>query len=316
MTKIPVAVICGPTASGKTSRAVSLCKRLSGEVVCADSMQIYKNLNIGTAKPTLEEMQGVPHHLVDFLDPGTSFSVADYVEAAHKAISDISSRGHLPVICGGTGLYIDSLTENIQFQQTVTKTPLRDELNALAAEKGNRYLLDMLRVFDPESADKLHENNLKRIIRAIEVYKTTGVTLSEQNRLSREEDSPYSVCRIALGFKDRNALYDRIDRRVDMMLEAGLLYEAREVLSDDSLTTARQAIGYKELAPYFSGELELSECVENLKRATRRYAKRQLTWFKRNPDTAWLYVDELGDRLTARAADVIQDFLKGAGNEI
>lgn len=316
MSKIKVIVVCGPTASGKTTLTIELAKLLNGEVVCADSMQIYRGMDIATAKPTSDEMQGIPHHIVDFLDPSEQFSVAEYVELAHKVISDVSFRGNLPIICGGTGLYIDSLTENIQFQQTVTKTPVRDELKALAEKKGNEYLLDMLREIDPETAERLHENNLARIIRAIEVYKTTGVTMSEQIRDSKRLGSPYSVCRICLDYRDRSVLYDRIDRRVDLMLENGLLDEAKKVLADETLKTARQAIGYKELAPYFTGDLPLEECIENLKRSTRRYAKRQLTWFRRNPDTNWLYPDELGDTLADRAADIIKSFLKGDTDEI
>lgn len=316
MSKIKVIVVCGPTASGKTTLAVELAKRLLGEVVCADSMQIYRGMDIATAKPTIDEMQGIPHHIVDFLDPSEPFSVADYVELAHKVISEVSSRGNLPIICGGTGLYIDSLTENIQFQQTVTKTPVRDELKAIAQEKGNAYLLDMLREIDPETAERLHENNLARIIRAIEVYKTTGVTMSEQIRESKRLGSPYSVCRICLDYRDRSVLYDRIDRRVDIMLKNGLLKEAKRILADYTLMTSRQAIGYKELAPYFAGELTLEECLDNLKRSTRRYAKRQLTWFRRSPDTNWLYPDELGDALVDRATEIIEDFLKGDPDEI
>lgn len=316
MNKIKVIVICGPTASGKTSLAVELAKRVHGEVVCADSMQIYKGMDIATAKPTIEEMQGIPHHIVDFLEPSEPFSVADYVELAHKVIAEISVRGSVPIICGGTGLYIDSLTENIQFQQTVTKTPVRDELKALAEENGNAYLLEMLREIDPETAERLHENNISRIIRAIEVYKTTGVTMSEQIRQSKSLGSPYSALRICLDYRDRAVLYERIDKRVDIMLENGLLDEAKKVLADSTLQTARQAIGYKELAPYFAGELPLEDCVDNLKRSTRRYAKRQLTWFRRNTDTVWLYPDELGESLADRAAEIAKVFLKGEQDEI
>ena len=316
MNKIKVIVICGPTASGKTSLAVELAKRVRGEVVCADSMQIYKGMDIATAKPTVEEMQGIPHHIVDFLEPSESFSVADYVELAHKIISGISARGSVPIICGGTGLYIDSLTENIQFQQTVTKTPVREELRALADEKGNAHLLEMLREIDPETAERLHENNLSRIIRAIEVYKTTGVTMSEQIRQSKSLGSPYSVLRICLDYRDRAVLYERIDKRVDIMLENGLLDEAKKVLADSTLQTARQAIGYKELAPYFAGSLPLEDCIDNLKRSTRRYAKRQLTWFRRSTDTVWLYPDELGESLADRATEIAKIFLKGEQDEI
>lgn len=313
MKKIPLIAVAGPTASGKTSLAVELCIRLGGEVVSADSMQIYRGMDIATAKPTPEEMRGVPHHLVDFLDIGSEFSVADYVAAAHEAISDIYGRGKLPVVCGGTGLYIDSLIENIRFEKTVSSTPLRAELKKLAEEKGGGHLLEMLRNIDPETASRLHENNLNRIIRALEVYKTTGETMSEQIKNSRSEESPYNACVLGLDYKDRQVLYERIGRRVDMMLEAGLLEEAERVVSDPRLKTARQAIGYKELAPYFEGTAPLEECIENLKQATRRYAKRQLTWFRRNKSIHWLYPDEAEsfEALADSAEGICREFLKG-----
>ena len=311
MNKIKTVAVVGPTASGKTALAAELARRIAGEVVCADSMQIYKKMDIATAKPTQSEMLGIPHHLVDFLDPKEDFSVADYVRLAHGVIADISSRNKVPVICGGTGLYIDSLTRNIQFAQTCSKTDVRGELKALAAEKGNAYLLEMLREFDPETAERLHENNLARIIRAIEIYKTTGVTMSEQIRSSRSGGSPYDVCMIGLDYKDRQKLYERIDLRVDLMIQNGLLDEAKEVLGENNLSTARQAIGYKELAPYFRGEASLDECIENLKRSTRRYAKRQITWFRRNESINWLYPDGAGsfEDLVSQAEKIVKDFL-------
>lgn len=312
MNKIPIVVVAGPTASGKTALAVELAKRYGAEVVCADSMQIYRGMDIATAKPTKEEMQGVPHHIVDFLDPNEEFSVADYVELAHSVIKDIYSRGKLAIVCGGTGLYISSLIDNIQFQETCSKTDVRAELKALAQENGSGHLLDMLREFDPESAERLHENNLSRIIRAIEIYKTTGVTMSEQIRNSKLEESPYDVCMIVLDYKDRSKLYERIDRRVDLMLSVGLLNEAENVLSNETLKTARQAIGYKELAPYFTGDASLEECIESLKRSTRRYAKRQLTWFRRCENSIWLYPDDAGsfENLIESASDEIKAFLE------
>ena len=313
MKKIPLIAVAGPTASGKTALAVELCIRLGGEVISADSMQIYRGMDIATAKPTPEEMRGISHHLVDFLDIGSEFSVADYVAAAHEAIGDISDRGKLPVVCGGTGLYIDSLIENIRFEKTVSSTPLRAELKKLAEEKGGGHLLEMLRNIDPETASRLHENNLNRIIRALEVYKTTGETMSEQIKNSRSEESPYNACVLGLDYKDRQVLYERIGRRVDMMLEAGLLEEAERVVSDPRLKTARQAIGYKELAPYFEGTAPLEECIENLKQATRRYAKRQLTWFRRNKSIHWLYPDEAEsfEALADSAEGICREFLKG-----
>lgn len=311
MNKIKIVVIAGPTASGKTALSVELAKLFGGEIVCADSMQIYKGMNIATAKPTKEEMQGVAHHIVDFLEAGEAFSVADYVELAHKAVKEVSGRGKLPIICGGTGLYIGSLTENIQFNEAQAQEGLRDGLKALAQEKGNGYLLKMLREFDPETALRLHENNLSRIIRAIEVYKTTGKTMSEQIKSSKLAGSPYDVCMIGLDYKNRSVLYERIDRRVDLMLENGLLEEAKRVLRDQTLKTSRQAIGYKELEPYFSGESDLDTCIAGLKQSTRRYAKRQLTWFRRYDNMNWIYPDELGgaEKTVRRAAEIIEKFL-------
>lgn len=319
MTRQKITVIAGPTASGKTALSVELAIRLGAEIVCADSMQIYKGMQIATAKPTAEEMRGVRHHLVDFLEPSDEFSVADYVELARQAICDIAERNKPVIICGGTGLYIDSLVENIRFSETCSKTGLRDELNRLAAEKGNRYMLEMLREIDPETAQRLHENNLARIIRAIEIYRETGLTMSQQIKNSRSEGSPYQVCRIVLDYSDRQKLYDRIDSRVDAMVAEGLLDEARKVVLLDLKKTARQAIGYKELAPYFSGEAELSECIEKLKQSTRRYAKRQITWFKRSKDAHRLAPDLFGSfsELADSAEEIIRNFLNGGeSNEL
>ena len=279
--KIFVAVVCGPTASGKTKLAVDIARKFGGEVISADSMQIYKGMDIASAKPTEEEKMGIPHHLMDFLEPTEPFSVADYVTMARRVIADINARGKLPVICGGTGLYINSLIDNIEFDDTGSDPAYRAELNSLAENNGNGYVLDMLRKVDPEAASQLHENNLKRIIRALEVYKLSGKTMTEQKALSRLNPSPYEPCMMMIDHP-RDVLYERIDRRVDMMIEAGLEAEAREFFTHNDYVTASQAIGYKELRPYINGELGLAECVETLKRETRRYAKRQLTWFKKD----------------------------------
>lgn len=279
--KTPVVVVCGPTASGKTKLAVDIALEFGGEVVSADSMQIYKGMDIASAKPTEAEKCGVPHHLMDFLDPSQPFSVADYVLMARDVISDIHARGKLPVICGGTGLYINSLIDNIEFDDTGSDPAYREELRAAAAEKGASYLLGMLREVDPEAAAQLHENNVKRVIRALEVYKLSGKTMTEQKAASRLHPSPYEPCMMMIDHP-REVLYERIDRRVDMMLDAGLIEEAREFFTHDDYVTASQAIGYKELKPYLDGALGLGECVEALKRSTRRYAKRQLTWFKKD----------------------------------
>lgn len=292
MAKIPLIVICGPTASGKTSLSIAIAKALNGEIVSCDSMQIYKGMDIATAKPTEEERSDAVHHLVDFLDPGETFSVAEYVKLANDVIMDISSRGKQPIVCGGTGLYVTSLVDNVTFDEFGSNDELRNELCALAKEKGNSYLLEMLREFDPESAERLHENNLNRIIRAIEVYKITGKTITDYNRDSKLIESPYDTVMIGINYRDRQKLYDRINLRVDIMVKDGLLEEAKEVLSNENMRTAAQAIGYKELLPCFSGEKSLEECLNNLKMQSRRYAKRQLTWLRRDERINWIYADE------------------------
>lgn len=311
MEKQFVAVICGPTASGKTGLSIELAKRFSGEIVSADSMQIYKGMDIATAKPSKEEMQGVSHHLIDFLDPSDSFSVADYVTLAHGCIADISARGKIPFIVGGTGLYINSLIDNISFEEGENDYGYREELRCAAREKGNAYVLGMLRSVDPVTAEKLHENNLNRIIRALEVYKTTGRTMSEQQSLSRQAPSLYEPCMIALEY-DREELYERINRRVDIMLKDGLVEEARQFYGSNDHPTAAQAIGYKELKPYLLGDSPLEECVEKLKRETRKYAKRQLTWFRRDKRIHWIKAGSGIDfsQAAEEAENIIADNLK------
>lgn len=256
-------------------------------------MQIYKGMQIATAKPTVEEMQGIPHHLMDFLEPNQTYSVAMFVDDAKKCIEDISSRGKIPVIVGGTGLYVDSLLNNISFHESQRDTELSEKLRELYYTEGVDYLLDMLRKFDGESAERLEiEKNPKRIIRAIEFYKTTGITITEQNKNSKNEESPYSAIKLGLNFEDRQKLYDRINERVDLMVEAGLVSEAKRVFNSELSFTSVKAIGYKELFPYLKGELPLEECIEKLKQETRRYAKRQITWFKRDKEINWLYPDK------------------------
>lgn len=290
--KIDVLAVVGPTASGKTKLSVELAKALNGEIVSADSMQIYKGMDIGTAKPTFEEMQGIPHHLMGFLDSKENFSVAIYVEMAHKIIADIHSKGKLPIVTGGTGLYVDSLLNSIKFFDNTSDDSIRDKYSKLLEEKGLDYLLEKLKKIDYETYEKLLEQrNAKRIIRALEFFEVTGKTISEQNRLSKQ-DSPYNPIKIGLTCRDRQVLYDRINLRVDLMLKDGLLEEAEKVLNSDLSNTAEKAIGYKELIPYFKGESTLDECVEVLKMNTRRYAKRQLTWFRRDREINWIYIDE------------------------
>ena len=292
--KIPLLVIAGPTASGKTALAVELCRKVGGEVVSADSMQIYRRMDIGTAKPTAAERRGVPHHLMDILEPGQNFSVADYVALAKETIAEIHARGRLPVVAGGTGLYINSLVDNIEFSPAPNDPALRRALQKEAEEHGGAHLLEQLAQFDPETAARLHPNNLGRIIRAIEIYRLSGVTMSEQLKNSRLKPSDYDLCMLGLTFADRQKLYDRINDRVNQMLADGLLKEAEEIRSLGLESTAAQAIGYKELEGWFTGQCSLEEAVENLKRETRRYAKRQLTWFRRDERIHWLEVDRLG----------------------
>ncbi|GHU80380.1 tRNA dimethylallyltransferase [Clostridia bacterium] len=304
--KIPLITVCGPTASGKTAVAVSLAKRLDGEVVSADSMQVYKYMDIGTAKPTKAEMDGVPHHMLDFLGPGEAFSVADYVRLAGKAVGDIASRGKRPILAGGTGLYISSLINGVGFEDMPGGAGIREELEAAAREKENagEYLRGLLNEIDPELAASLHPNDRGRIIRAIEVYRLTGITMTEHQRRSREKPGVYEPLIIGLTFSDRQLLYDRIDSRVDGMMESGLLEEAR-LLRDQYSRTAAQAIGYKELAAYFRGEESLETAAETIKRETRRYAKRQLTWLRREKSIRWFNMDdpESMERITTLAEE-------------
>ncbi len=297
--KIRIVTVAGPTASGKTALAVALAKRLNGEVISADSMQVYAEPRIGTARPDESEMAGIPHHLLGFLPLSQTYSVAQYAEDARVAIADIHSRGKLPILCGGTGLYIQAVTENLSFSPEDSHDDCRAELKARAAAEGTEALLSELAAIDPETAARLHPNDEGRIIRALEVYKMTGHTMTEQRHLSRTQPTPYNNTLLFLDFRNREVLYDRIDRRVDVMLQNGLLAEAERLLAAPTAPTAMQAIGYKELAPYFAGTLTLDEAVDNLKRSTRRYAKRQLSWFRRLAEP--LYVDDYPD-----PADLLQ----------
>ncbi len=290
--KTPLIAIVGPTASGKTSLAVAVCKALGGEAVSCDSMQIYEGMDIATAKPDAEEMQGVPHHLIGFAKPDEVYSVAKYCESAKAVIEDIASRGKKAVLVGGTGLYYSSLVDNIEFLPEETDFEYREKLRKRAETEGAQVLLDELSAIDPEAAAKLHPNNLGRVIRALEIYHTTGKTITDQNEQSRNCQSPFDTVAICLDARDRQVLYDRINRRVDIMIENGLIEEARAFFENPPGRTAKQAIGYKELNPYFSGEKPLEECIENLKMQTRRYAKRQLTWFRRDERIKFVYIDD------------------------
>ncbi len=305
----PLVVLAGPTASGKTSLAVELCRRFNGEVVSADSMQVYEDLYIGTARPTAEEMQGVPHHLMGFLPLGTSYSVAKYAEEAHRVIADVHTRGKLPILCGGTGLYIQAVTENLTYEEQSSDRSLRDALQQRIRDGGIDDVFAELQEVDPETAARLHKNDHSRIVRALELYHTTGRTLSEQNALSHSNPSPYRICGILLDFCDRAMLYDRIERRADVMLQSGLLDEAKYLRNCTRADTVTQAIGYKELYAYFDGNCSLSEAMERMTRATRRYAKRQLSWFHHHGTFTSLYVDELQGDTANAAARLVKDFI-------
>ena len=292
MTKIPLIVVAGPTASGKTSLAIDIAKTLDGEIVCADSMQIYKYMDIGTAKATRDEQAQCPHHLMDIVEPDCEFSVADYTELAHKTISDIVSRGKTPIMCGGTGLYIDSVVNDVEFGEFENDYTLRRELEELAKKEGSQRLIDMLSEFDPLSAKKLHPNNLKRIIRAIEFYKVSGIPISEHQHMTKLKESRYNAVEFIID-RERYELYDRINRRVDIMMDEGLADEVKTLMDRgySPKLNSMQGIGYKELIAYFEGKSTLDEAVDAIKQNSRRYAKRQLTWFRRNENIHWLSPD-------------------------
>ena len=310
MEKIPVLAVVGPTASGKTSLAIEIAKEYHGEVVSADSMQLYKEVQVATAKPTVDEMQGIPHHLLDFLAPDVSFSVAQYAALAHQTISEINARGHLPVMAGGTGLYVDAVLDDLIFAKIETDEQKRAELWAFVEAHGANALHERLREIDPESAARIHENNVGRIVRAVEVYELTGITMSEHQRNSRPKESRYRSLKIGINYKDRAVLYDRVNRRVDLMMEQGLLEEAVSV-RNRARKTAVQAIGYKELEPYFLQQEPLDVCIERLKQETRRYAKRQITWFSRDPNILWVYPDEqTPQEIFSKIKRAVENFIK------
>lgn len=285
---IPLLVVCGPTASGKTRLAIDLAKEFCGEVVSADSMQIYRSMDIGTAKPTPAERDGVPHHLLDVVEPSQSFTLVDYLAMARAAIGDIHRRGRLPILAGGTGLYIQSLVDHIQFEEIATDASLRQELVSMSEKNGETYLWELLRDCDPVLADNLHPNNRGRIIRALEVFTLTGTPMSELQRRSRLEPSPFRLCMLGLCFGDRQTLYDRIDLRVDGMLRDGLLEEVECLRRGTLSPTAAQAIGYKELSLYLEGRESLESATDLIKTQSRRYAKRQMTWLRRDDRIHWL----------------------------
>ena len=285
-----IVVITGPTATGKTALSVALAKEFDGEIVSADSMQIYRRMDIGTAKVTPEEKEGILHHMVDVAEPAEPYSVARYVAEAGACVDDILRRGKLPIVVGGTNLYIDSLLSGRDFADNGEGNSLRLEIDAEYEEKGGEKMLEILGEFDPERAAKLHPADRRRIVRAIEIYRLTGKTITQHDLETQAIPPRYEAAMIALDFEDRADLYARIDRRVDIMVEQGLFEEVRALLDGGipESATAMQAIGYKEPAAYFRGEITKDEAIELIKRESRRYAKRQLTWLRRNDRLFWI----------------------------
>ncbi|MBQ7107026.1 MAG: tRNA (adenosine(37)-N6)-dimethylallyltransferase MiaA [Clostridia bacterium] len=307
MQKIPLIAVVGPTASGKTKLGIELAKAFDGEVVSADSMQVYKGISIASAAPTKEETEGIPHHLVEFLELGSEFSVADYVNLAKDKIKDIYNRGKMPILVGGTGLYVNSLIDGIEFSSQDNNLEIRNRLEKEMELLGAEEMLRRLSEIDRITASKLHPNNRRRILRALEVYETTGITFSAQNELSRV-GSEFDTLIFGVTYQDREKLYERINLRVDNMLSNGLLDEAKTTLDLPIGKGAMQAIGHKELHKFLRGEQTFDEAVETLKMQTRRYAKRQLTWFNRNQDIQWLYQDN--EDVTAKAIQIAKGVIK------
>ena len=295
MNKKKIIAVVGPTASGKSALALELARRYDGEIVSCDSMQIYKKMNIGTAKPTEAELLSVRHHLIDIAEPTENFSCEDYVKLASNAINDICKRGKLPIVCGGTGLYLDALLRGGVSAPSIDTSEIRAELCARAEREGIEKIYSELQAVDPESAAAIHPHNEKRVIRALEIYLATGRKKSDLDKESKSVESPYDATVAYLTFDDREVLYDRIDRRVDIMISDGLIEETRALMNEgifDVNRTAAQAIGYKELFGFLEGREDLNSAIETLKRSTRRYAKRQITWFSAKDYAITLCVDE------------------------
>lgn len=312
----PLIILTGPTAVGKTALSIRLAKAIGGEIISADSMQVYRGMDIGSAKITKEEMMGVPHHLIDVLEPDEEFNVTVFQKLAKAAVEEIYSRGNIPIVAGGTGFYIQALLNDIDFTENGEDTSIRDELEALAKEKGAEHLHGMLLAIDPESAEQIHANNIKRVIRAIEYYRQTGERISEHNKREREKESPYDFLYYVVN-TDRDILYQRIDQRVDEMIKQGLVQEVKE-LKDSGCTRnmfSMQGLGYKEILDYLQGECTLSEAVYLLKRDTRHFAKRQITWFKRERDVKWLNLPDFNNDLDKVLETMIQEINETYGLE-
>ncbi len=306
-----VIAVIGPTASGKTALSVALAEMFGGEIVSADSMQIYKQMNIGTAKPSVEERKGIPHHLMGHIDVEETYNVASYVKDAQNVLFELKERGVLPILCGGTGLYLDHLLENTEFFDIPVREDIREKYQKTAKTLGNDALFALLKERDPVLAEHIHSNDTKRIIRGLEVYESTGRKLSDFQADSMRE-SPYEVLYLGLNFKNRDLLYDRINLRVDLMMEQGLLDEVLELKERYSLSdTARAAIGYKEILDTLEADGELKDAIDLIKQKSRNYAKRQISWFKRNQKIHWLYRDECSEEeLLNEACLLAETFLK------
>lgn len=308
--KKPLIILTGPTAVGKTKASIGLAKALNGEIISADSMQVYKYMDIGSAKIRPEEMQYIKHYLVDVLEPDEEFNVVRFQQMAKQAMDEIYAKGKIPIVVGGTGFYIQALLYDIDFTENDEDTSYREELEQLANEKGAEYLHEMLREVDPASAESIHANNVKRVIRALEFYKQTGKKISEHNEKERAKESPYEFCYFVLN-DDRQLLYDRIDLRIDQMLEEGLLEEVT-ALKNKGYTkdmVSMQGLGYKEILDYLNGEYSLEEAIYILKRDTRHFAKRQLTWFRRERDVIWIDKNEY-DHDEEKILDVMLSYVK------
>ena len=304
--RIPVVAVLGPTAGGKTALAVTLAKRFGGEVVSCDSMQIYKELSVSTARPTPAETDGVPHHLMGFLSIESSYSVADYVTDAGRVIEEINRRGRRAFLCGGTGQYADALLDGMRFEGEAGSAEKKAELAAFYSENGLAALTARLRKADPDAAGQIDVKNPKRVLRALEIVEALGTPLRDYHQRNLSSQSPYRSLKIVIDFKDRNNLYERINLRVEKMLSDGLVKEAREMYNRNIIATASQAIGCKELTAYFEGEKSLEECADRIRRATRRYAKRQQTWFRRERDAHFVYADE--EDVCARSIALCEQF--------
>lgn len=312
--KKPLIVLTGPTAVGKTALSIQLARRIGGEIISADSMQVYRHMDIGTAKIRLEEMDGVPHHLIDILEPTEDFNVVRFQALARAASEDIYSRGKIPIVAGGTGFYIQALLNDIDFTQIDENTQFREEMERLAAEQGAEVLHERLRAVDPESAEAIHANNVKRVIRALEYYEQTGEKISAHNEAERAKTSPYHFFYYVLN-TDRTVLYERIEKRIDEMMEEGLVEEVRQLQAmgcrRDSV--AMQGLGYKEILAYLNGEMSLETAVNILKRDTRHFAKRQLTWFRRERDVRFLYLPEFDNDRERVLEHILQELAAEAG---